>query len=91
VEAEVAFGVMALIKVLQTLEALEAAVVAETVQLVAMELRVKVIMAVMPPRVREQVTIAQAVAAGLGLLAVTLQIMKVVTVAMGCTATSQER
>ena len=86
-----ASGVMALIKVLQTLEALEAAVVDETVQLVAMELRVKVIMAVMQQRVREQVTIAAAAAAGLGLLAVTLQIMKVDTAAMGRTATSQER
>jgi uncharacterized membrane protein len=78
-------------KVFQMLEALVVAVVAEMVRSVAMELRVKAIMAAMRQRVREQRTIAVVVVAELGLLAVTLRIMKVDTAAMGRTATLQER
>tara|TARA_Y100000389_G_scaffold45081_1_gene39862 strand:+ start:38 stop:313 length:276 start_codon:yes stop_codon:yes gene_type:complete len=91
VEAQVAFGPLPVTKVFQMLEALVVAVVAEVVQLVAMELRVKAIMAVMQQRVREQVTIAAVAVAELGLLAVTLRIMKVDTAVTGHTATSQER
>jgi hypothetical protein len=82
---------VAVTKVFQMLEALVVAVVAEMVQSVEMELRVKAIMAAMRQRVREQLTIAAVVVVELGLLAVTLRIMKVDTAAMERTATSQER
>jgi len=90
-EAQAAFGRVAVTKVFQMLEALVVAVVAEIIQSVVMELRVKVIMAVMQRQVRVQAAIVAAVAVVLGLLAVTLRAMKVDTVAMGRTATSQER
>ena len=82
---------MAVTKVFQMLEALVVAVVAEMVQSVAMELRVKEIMAVMQRQVRVQAAIVAAVVAGLGLLAATLRVMRVDTAAMGRTTTSQER
>jgi hypothetical protein len=82
---------MAVTKVFQMLEDLVVAVVAEIIQSVAMELRVKAIMVVMQRQVRVQAAIVAAAVAGLGLLAATLRVMRVDTVAMGCTATSQER
>jgi hypothetical protein len=91
VEARVAFGPLAVTKALEPLVALAVAVVADRAQSVAMELRVKAIMAAMRQRVREQVTIALVVVAELGLLAATLRIMKADTVAMERTATLQER
>ena len=82
---------MEVTKVFQMLEDLVVAVVAEVVQSAAMELRVKAIMAAIRQRVRPHRSMLAVEAAGLGLLAVTLRIMKVDTEAMGCTATSQER